>query len=72
MLAQGLTAAWHQTLSVTGPYLRYVFTEENNNGDPVRSLIRENKIGMINSYIDKQIARMNVSEGVDPVSGRKV
>jgi twitching motility protein PilT len=70
MLAQGLTAAWHQTLSATGPYLRYVFTEENNNGDPVRSLIRENKVGMINSYIDRQIARMDVRIGVNPVTGK--
>jgi twitching motility protein PilT len=71
MLAQGLTAAWHQTLSATGPFLRYVFTEEGNNGDPVRSLIRENKVGMINSYIDKQAARMDVLRGVDPVTGNK-
>jgi len=70
MLAQGLTAAWHQTLTGTGPYLRYVFTEENNNGDPIRSLIRENKVGMINSYIDKQIARMDMRRGVDPVTGK--
>jgi len=70
MLAQGLTAAWHQTLSTTGPYLRYVFTEEHNNGDPVRALIRENKVGMINSYIDKQIARMETIKGVDLTGGR--
>ncbi|MDX2028249.1 MAG: ATPase, T2SS/T4P/T4SS family [Alphaproteobacteria bacterium] len=72
MLAQGLTAAWHQTLGASGPFLRYIFTEENNNGDPVRSLIRENKIGMINSYIDKQIARMDVLRGVDPVLGKRL
>ncbi len=71
MLAQGLTAAWHQTLSASGPYLRYVFTEEHNNGDPIRSLIRENKIGMINSYIDKQIARMDMARGIDPVTGKR-
>jgi twitching motility protein PilT len=72
MLAQGLTAAWHQTLTSTGPYLRYVFTEENNNGDPVRALIRDNKVGMINSYIDKQIARMDIQRGVDPVTGKRL
>jgi twitching motility protein PilT len=72
MLAQGLTAAWHQTLNTTGPFLRYVFTEEHNNGDPIRSLIRENKVGMINSYIDKQIARMDVMRGVDPVTGKRI
>ena len=72
MLAQGLTAAWHQTLGPAGPYLRYVFTEENNNGDPVRSLIRENKIGMINSYIDKQAARMAAAHAIDPIKGTRV
>ena len=72
MLAQGLTAAWYQTLGAAGPYLRYVFTEEGNNGDPVRALIRDNKIGMINSYIDKQAARINAAGGgVDPVSGKR-
>ncbi len=63
ILAQGLTSAMHQTLSTSGPFLRYVTTEENNNGDPVRALIRENRIGAINSYIDKQIARMNAMHG---------
>ncbi len=63
MLAQGLTSAMHQTLNTSGPYLRYVVTEDGNNGDPVRALIRENRVGMVNSYIDKQIARMNTLHG---------
>jgi twitching motility protein PilT len=66
ILAQGLTAAMHQTLVSTGPFLRYVMTEENNNGDPVRALIRENRVGMINSYIDKQIAKMNAAYSATP------
>jgi len=72
VLAQGLTAAWHQTLGPAGPYLRYIFTEENNNGDPVRSLIRENKVGMVNSYIDKQKARIDKLHGANPVTGKRV
>ncbi len=66
MLAQGLTAGLHQTLNATGPFLRYIITEEGNNGDPVRALVRENRVGMINSYIDKQIARMNTIHGNAP------
>lgn len=69
MLAQGLTAAMHQTLNRNGPFLRYVMTEQGNNGDPIRSLVRENRVGMINSYIDKQIAQMNTVHG-SPQPGR--
>lgn len=68
MLAQGLTAACHQTLTASGPYLRYIVTEEGNSGDPVRALIRENRVGMINTYIDKQIARMNMIASNNPMS----
>lgn len=69
ILAQGLTAAINQNLGEAGPYIRYVFTEEHNNGDPVRALIREDRIGMINTYIERQIARMNQLGGVPPVQG---
>jgi twitching motility protein PilT len=68
MLAQGLTAACHQTLTASGPYLRYIVTEEGNSGDPVRALIRENRVGMINTYIDKQIARMNMIASSNPMT----
>lgn len=61
IMATGLTAALHQTLSASGPFIRYIFTEDRNNGDPIRSLIRENRVGMINTFIDKQTARLQNS-----------
>jgi twitching motility protein PilT len=68
MLAQGLSAALHQTLGPNCPFLRYITTEESNNGDPVRALIRDGRVGMINTYVDKQIARMNVLAGDGPTN----
>ncbi|MGE3769522.1 MAG: ATPase, T2SS/T4P/T4SS family [Bdellovibrionales bacterium] len=62
IMATGITAALHQTLGATGPFIRYIFTEERNNGDPIRALIRENRIGMINTFIDKQTARMSAAK----------
>lgn len=58
MLATGLTALVSQSIKDTTPYIRYVFTEENAPGDPVRALIRESKIGMLSTYIDRIAARL--------------
>lgn len=57
IMAAGITACLHQSLSASGPFIRYIFSEEYNNGDPLRALIRDNKIGQINTFIDKQSAR---------------
>lgn len=58
VLAGCLTALLHQTMKEEGPFLKYLFTEENAPGDPIRSLIRENKIGMLSTYIDRISARL--------------
>jgi twitching motility protein PilT len=59
MLAGSLTAIIYQTMKEAGPILKYLYTEENAPGDPVRNLIREGKIGMLSTYIDRTEARLN-------------
>lgn len=58
ILAAGLTALINQTLKENGPIVRYLFTEADSPGDPIRSLIRDNKIGMISTYVDRINARL--------------
>lgn len=66
MLAAGLTALIYQTMKAEGPFIRYVFTEPESPGDPIRSLIRENKIGMMSTYIDRSAARLAGAAGLLP------
>lgn len=69
ILAAGLTALINQTLRETGPVVRYLFTEPDSPGDPIRSLIRENKIGMISTYIDRIHARLSSGpQALQPLS----
>jgi len=58
MVSAGLTALINQTIRASGPEIRYVYTEPNSAGDPIRSLIRENKIGMMSTYVDRIAARL--------------
>lgn len=70
VLAGCLTALLHQTMKEDGPFVRYLFTEENAPGDPIRSLIRENKIGMLSTYIDRISARLaNQPSAMPPLGG---
>ena len=59
ILAAGLTALIYQTMRENGPYIRYLFTEENAPGDPIRALIRDKKIGMITTYVEKIAAKLS-------------
>lgn len=61
MLAGSLTALMCQSIKETGPLVKYLYAEENAPGDPVRALIRENKIGMLPTYIDRIAARLEQS-----------
>ena len=61
LLATGLTALVTQALGETGAHLKYLYTEENTPGDPVRSLIREAKIGMLSTYVDRISARLQMA-----------
>jgi twitching motility protein PilT len=60
IMAAGMTAVIHQTMTEAGPHVRMVSTEANNAGDAVRSIIRENKVGMLNTYIDRMSARLSM------------
>jgi len=62
MLATGLTALVNQSLGDMGAELKYLYTEENSPGDPVRTLIREGKPGMLSTYIDRISARLQQAQ----------
>lgn len=54
LLADGLVCVLHQTLRSWGPFVRFLFTEPDNPGDPVRACIRDNKMEMLGTYITQQ------------------
>lgn len=62
IFAASLTAIIYQTMREDGPSVKYLFTEENSPGDPIRALIRENKIGMISTYVDRIAARLSTGQ----------
>jgi twitching motility protein PilT len=68
ILAAALTAVVYQTMKETGPQIKYLFTEPDSPGDPIRALIRDKKIGMLSTYIDRTAARLQNAAGVMPGS----
>jgi twitching motility protein PilT len=59
LLASGLAAVLYQTFLAHSVLTRLYVTDSNNLGDPVRSLIRERKIGQATTYVDQQMARQD-------------
>ncbi len=68
ILSTALTSVIYQTMRETGPWVRYLFTEPDSPGDPIRSLIREKKIGMLSTYIDRTVARLK-NQNIPAASG---
>jgi twitching motility protein PilT len=54
LLADGLIGVLHQTLRSWGPFVRFLITEPDNGGDPIRACIRDNKIEQLSTYIEQQ------------------
>jgi twitching motility protein PilT len=59
ILSAGLAAVVHQTMKDTGPTIKYLYTEHGSASDPVRSIIRENKIGALGTYIDRAAVKFS-------------
>ncbi|MEO0393101.1 MAG: ATPase, T2SS/T4P/T4SS family [Pseudomonadota bacterium] len=57
LVAEGLAAAFHQTLTRSGPEISYLFTDPSG-VDPARQYIRAGKLHMLNSYMEQQAIRM--------------
>lgn len=54
LLADGLVCVLHQTLRSWGPFVRFLFTEPDNPGDPIRACLRDNKVEQLGTYIEQQ------------------
>ena len=58
LLAAGLTACIHQTLTPRGLFAYFMVTEADNPGSPIRAMIRDKRIGQSRSLADQQMALM--------------
>lgn len=58
LLATGLTAVIHQTLTPTGIRANSYITDPNNPASPFRASIREKRIGQTRTFIDQQVAML--------------
>jgi len=58
LLASGMTAIFHQTLTKQGLNMQFYITDPANPATPFRACIREKRIGQIRTFIDQQTATM--------------
>lgn len=58
LLATGLTAVLHQTLTPLGIKAQHYITEPGNPGSPFRASIRDKRIGQTQTFVDQQMALM--------------
>ncbi|MBV6633933.1 MAG: Flp pilus assembly complex ATPase component TadA [Alphaproteobacteria bacterium] len=53
LVAEGISAVLHQTLTPTGPEISYIFPNPSG-ADPARQYIRAGKLHMLNSFMEQQ------------------
>ena len=58
LLAAGLTAVIHQTLTPLGLHANFMMTEQDNPGSPIRALIRDRRIGQTRTFADQQKSQL--------------
>jgi len=61
LLAAGLTAVIHQTLTPLGMNAHFMVTEQDNSGSPIRALIRDRRIGQTRSLADQQKSQLKTN-----------
>jgi Tfp pilus assembly pilus retraction ATPase PilT len=58
LLADGLIGVLHQTLTPAGPQIKFLFTEDNNMGDPIRACVRDGELKLLGTSIAQQNVRL--------------
>jgi len=64
LLASGLSAVVHQTITSTGLYAHFMAPEPDNPGSPIRALIRDKRIGQSRTFSDQQMALLMQGEKI--------
>jgi twitching motility protein PilT len=58
ILGSGFTAAIHQTMRESGLWLKYLYTDPDVAADPIRALIRDNKLNALSTYVERTAAKL--------------